>query len=331
MPDSQKNTIDFMNFGKSLNSSDKHEAFLVGELKQMNEICRGDKLLSSLISPDLSVSIQVIHDDKKQAPIYDDMSKSLIYHQQIVDNQMNNKGKDGINYYTQSSLFHELVHAEQMQSGLKPAQMKMAGNKPCFVVENAYDLMGIEAECKMLNAMYHIKAWQKEGKSLDEIKQHCLTLKKEGKEFEHGNVIPEYIDAMTLSQQQGKTNDEAHLAAGKQVVLSLMSGNYPEWKNMYLNQINTLTKNQVNQHFSKPEQEASIRLRTRLLKNFGITRADLENCRMTQQIRESRPGYAHYSESLKKGNSNNKSHPQSQTLADIRRLRALRERKTQGL
>lgn len=159
-------TINFTSFGKTLDSSDKQEAFLINELNQMNEICREDKLLSSLVSPDLNVSIRVVHDDKKQAPIYDDMSKSLIYHQQIVENQMNNKGKNGINYYTQSSLFHELVHAEQIRTGLKPAQMKMAGKKPCFVVENAYDLMGIEAECKMLNAMYHIKAWQKEGKSL---------------------------------------------------------------------------------------------------------------------------------------------------------------------
>lgn len=326
MPD----VTNFMNFGKSLNPSDKQEAFLISELKQINEVCREDKLLSSLVSPDLNVSIQVIHDDKRQAPIYDDMSKSVVYHQQIVDNQMNNKGKDGINYYTQSSLFHELVHAEQMQSGLKPAQMKMAGNRPCFVIENAYDLMGIEAECKMLNAMYHIKAWQKEGKSLDDIKQHCITQQKEGKEFEHGNVIPEYIDAMKQSQQQGKSENGAHLAAGKQVILSLMSGKYPEWKNMYLKQINTLIENQTKQHFPKPEQQSSLKLRVRLLRNYGITKDDLENCQMTQQLRESRPGYGHYAE-LTGIKHQQSSSLQGRTLADIQRLNALKNRITQGM
>ena len=303
----------FKRFGKTLNKTDPQECYLLKELDDMNTICTSDKILSSLISEDLNISIQVIHDDKKQAPIYDDMSKSIIYHQKIVENQMANKGKDGIIYYTQSSLFHEFVHAEQMKSGLKPAQMKIIGNKPCFVIENAFDLMGIEAECKMLNAMYHVKAWQKDGKTLDEIKQHCLTLQKEGKDFEHGNTIPEYIDAMNYALKQGKNNDEAHLIAGKHIILSLMSGNYPEWRDMYFNQIKTNT-DRARTIASTPEPilTPSQKLLSRFESNYHISRDELHACQMTTQLRKHRSSN-HYDKIMalrKKIASKNKTPPQ---------------------
>lgn len=270
--------LDFKKFGQSLNSGDKYEAFLIDELQQMNDICRSDKILSSSISKDTNVSICVVHDDKKQAPVYDDSRKSIIYHERIVDNHMQHKGKNGINYYTQSSLFHELVHAEQMQSGLKPAQVKMQDGQPRFVIDNAYDLMGAEAECKMLNAMYHIKAWQKEGKNLDDIKQHCLTLRQNGQEFSHGDIIPEYIDVMKKSRQQGKSDDEMHADAGKQSILSLMSGKYPEWQDMYFTQIKACA--------DIPEVSPSSLLLSRLEQKYHISKEELDNCQMTNRLQE---------------------------------------------
>ncbi|MBR1945512.1 MAG: hypothetical protein IJ846_04395 [Alphaproteobacteria bacterium] len=78
--------------------------------------------------------MRVAYDDVQTAPVYDGLQRALVYHGLIVDRQMANKGKNGIDRYIQSSLFHELVHAGQMKSGLRPAQMETAADgRQCFI------------------------------------------------------------------------------------------------------------------------------------------------------------------------------------------------------
>ena len=281
-------SIDFTKFGKKLNPKNIQENFLINELKQMNSVCQEDKLLSSFISKDLNVPIQVIYEGDKHAPEYNDSKGSIVYHTEIVENQIENKGKNNIYYATQSSIFHELVHAEQVKTGLQPARTHIKNGEQFFVIDNAYDTMGIEAECKMLNAMYHIKAWQKEGKSLEQIKSHVLSIQQAGREFEHGKVIPEYIDVMQNAIFQGKTNDEAHLIAGKQIVLNLMSGNYPEWKKDYFKMLSNLENRQITAGFSQPKLQPSPQLLDRLQQKYGITKNELASCNMTRQLLENR-------------------------------------------
>jgi len=285
-------SIDFTKFGKKLNPKNIQENFLINELKQMNSVCQEDKLLSSFISKDLNVPIQVIYEGDKHAPEYNDSKGSIVYHTEIVENQIENKGKNNIYYATQSSIFHELVHAEQVKTGLQPARTHIKNGEPFFVIDNAYDTMGIEAECKMLNAMYHIKAWEKEGKNLDEMKALILQLQENGAEIVTGKgqgvVLPEYIDIMQQAKSQGKTNDEAHLIAGKQIILSLMSGNYSEWKNMYFGQISYLENKQTTAGFSQPKLQPSSQLLDRLQQKYGISKNELASCNMTRQLLENR-------------------------------------------
>ena len=133
--------------------------YLRAELISLREFVAHDSVLKNLLNDELMkglfekqskcfVELYNGNETDKFAPqfIKEQSSNSgkIIYHSEVLKTQSENN----IPYYTQSSLAHEIRHAQQHEAGF---------DLPTLLKTNAADVMALESECRMLNAMYFAK------------------------------------------------------------------------------------------------------------------------------------------------------------------------------